>query len=70
MRFGIHAASIGGVLALMANVEETVCSMIYVKLRAKPMPRYKPIPPFRLRDDNEKPIVVRMNDAKEDAIRL
>lgn len=26
--FGIHAASMGGVLALMANVAHTVCSSI------------------------------------------
>jgi hypothetical protein len=28
MMLGSHAASIGGVFALMAKVEETVCSMI------------------------------------------
>ena len=59
-----------GVSALMANVELTVCSIIYVKLNAKPMPRYFPIPPLRLRDESEKPMVVRMNDANDVAIRL
>lgn len=37
--FGIHAASIGGVLALIANVAQTVCNRMYEKLRAMPMPR-------------------------------
>jgi hypothetical protein len=36
---GIQAASIGGVSALMANVELMVCNRIYEKERARPMPR-------------------------------
>ena len=67
---GIHAASIGGVSALMANVELTVCSMMYAKLSARPIPRYSPIPPFRLRDESDRPMVVRINDAKDIAMRL
>ena len=70
MMFGIHAASIGGVLALMAKVDDTVCSMMYPKLRARPIPRYIPMPPLRLREDSERPIVVRMNEANDEAIRL
>ena len=31
--------SIGGASALMANVAETVCSMMYPKLSARPIPR-------------------------------
>ena len=34
------------------------------------MPRYNPIPPFRLREDNDKPIIVKTNDEKDIAIRL
>ena len=67
---GIHAASIGGVSALIANVDDTVCNMMYVKLNASPIPRYRPIPPLRFLEDNASPIVVRMNDAKEVAMRL
>ena len=62
---GIHAASMGGVPALMAKVALTVCSRMYVNERASPMPRYSHMPPFRLRDDSEAPIIVRMNDAND-----
>ena len=67
---GIHAANIGGVSALMANVAETVWSIMYPKLSARPIPKYNPMPPFRLRDDRETPIVVRIKEANEEAIRL
>ena len=67
---GIHAANIGGVPALMANEADTVCNIIYRKLSAKPKPRYIPIPPLRLRDDSDAPMLVSMNEAKLDAIRL
>ena len=70
MILGTHAANMGGKSALMANVADTVCIIIYAKLRAKPMPRYMPMPPLRLRDDNEAPIMVRMKDANDAAIRL
>ena len=60
----------GDIPALMAKVALTVCSRIYVNDKAKPMPKYIPIPPLRLRDDSEAPIIVRMNEAKEVAIRL
>ena len=62
--FGIHAANIGGVPALMANVDDIVCNIIYKKLKAKPNPKYIPIPPLRLRDDRDAPIIVRMKEAK------
>ena len=67
---GIHAASIGGVSAFMAKVADTVCNNIYAKLNAKPIPKYIPMPPFRFLDDSETPIVVRIKDANEVAIRL
>ena len=70
MIFGIHAASIGGVFALMANVADTVCSMIYMKLSAKPMPRYIPIPPLRFFEESDRPMIVRMKEANDVAIRL
>ena len=54
---------------MMANVELTVWSMMYPKLNARPMPRYSPIPPFRFLDDSDTPMVVRIKDANEDAIR-
>ncbi len=68
--FGTHEAIIGGKPALMANVEETVCSMIYPKLNARPIPRYMPMPPFRFLEESEAPMMVRMNDANDEAIRL
>ena len=68
--FGIQAASIAGVFACMANVADTVCSIIYAKLKASPIPRYIPIPPFLFLEDNDSPMVVRINDANDDAIRL
>ena len=55
---------------MMENVAETVCRSMYAKLSASPIPRYMPIPPFRFLDDSEMPIVVSMNDANDDAIRL
>ena len=67
---GTQAANIGGASAFMAKVAEMVCSRIYKKLNASPSPKYNPMPPFRLRADNDKPIIVRMKEAKEEAIRL
>jgi hypothetical protein len=54
----------------MANVADTVCNMIYRKLKASPNPRYIPIPPFLFLDDRDAPMMVRMNEANELAIRL
>lgn len=67
---GIHAANIGGVLALIAKVAETVCKRMYPKLKASPIPRYSPIPPFRLRDESDNPMSVRINEENDIAIRL
>ena len=67
---GIHAASNGGVPALIANVAEIVCSIIYIKLSASPAPRYIPIPPLRFLEESEAPIIVKINEASEDAILL
>ena len=68
--FGIHAANIGGVLALMANVDEIVCNNIYPTLSAKPIPKYIPIPPFLFLEDNESPIIVSIKDENDMAMRL
>jgi hypothetical protein len=68
--FGIHAASIGGVSALMAKVELMVCRRIYENERASPIPRYIPMPPFRFLLDRLTPMIVRINEAKEVAMRL
>ena len=70
VRLGTHAASIGGRPAFMAKVDDTVWSMMYVKLSTRPMPRYMPIPPLRFRDDSDAPMMVRMKDASDDAMRL
>ena len=68
--FGIHAANMGGVPALIANVALIVCNKMYVNDNASPIPRYNPIPPLRFLDDSYTPIMVRINEAKLDAIRL
>ena len=70
MILGIQAASIGGVPALIANVAEIVWSMMYMKLIARPAPRYIPMPPLRFLDDSEAPIIVSIKEANEDAMRL
>ena len=68
--FGTHAASMGGVPALMANVDDIVCNIIYRKLRARPRPRYIPMPPFLFLEDRDAPMMVRMKEANELAMRL
>jgi len=35
-----------------------------MKLRAKPIPKYKPMPPLRFLAESESPMTVRMNEAK------
>ena len=67
---GIHADRMGGVSALMAKVELTVCSRIYEKLSPMPIPRYSPMPPLRLRALRLAPMMVNINDAKQEAMRL
>ena len=67
---GIHAANIDGVPAFIAKVAEMVCSRIYVKDSPNPIPRYIPMPPLRLRDESDAPIMVNINDANDVAIRL
>ena len=54
----------------MAKLEDMVCSNMYVKLKAKPMPRYIPMPPLRFLEDKDKPMMVRMNEANDEAMRL
>ena len=66
---GIHTATIGGVLPFTAKVADTVWNKMYEKLKAKPIPRYNPIPPFTLRADNETPITVKIKAANDIAIR-
>ena len=68
--FGIHAASIGGAPAFIAKEDEMVCNMIYTKLRTNPSPKYIPIPPFLFLEDKEAPIIVRIKEANDVAIRL
>lgn len=67
---GNHAANIGGKPALMANVAEMVWKRIYPNDSANPMPRYTPMPPFRFLAESEAPMMVRMKDANDEAIRL
>ena len=67
--FGIHTASIGGKLALMANVAEIVWNMMYAKLRSSPTPSEIPIPFLRFLAESDSPMAVRMKAANEEAPR-
>ena len=55
-----------GIPAFMAKVAQIVCRRIYEKLNASPMPRYIPIPPLRFRALRLAPIMVRINEAKQE----
>lgn len=70
MMFGIHAANGGGQSALMAKVAEMVCSRMYAADSARPTPRCMPMPPLRFWEESDMPMMVRMKDAKEVAMRL
>ena len=67
---GIHAAMMAGIPAFMAKVAHIVCRRIYEKLSASPMPRYIPMPPLRFRALRLAPMMVRINEAKQEAMRL
>ena len=66
---GIQTAMNGGVFPLTAKVDDIVWNNIYEKLSANPIPKQSPIPPFTLRAERETPITVRINAAKDMAIR-
>ena len=70
MRLGIHAANKAGRPALMANVALIVCNSMYVNDKVRPIPRESPIPPFLFLAESDAPMMVRIKDAKEVAIRL
>ena len=55
---------------MMANVEVIVWNKIYEKLSPSPIPKWRPIPPLVFRDERETPIIVRMKEANDMAIRL
>ena len=67
---GIHTAMIGGTLPLTAKVDDTVWKRMYEKLRPRPTPRLSPIPPLVFLHERVSPMVVRMNAAKDMAMRL
>ena len=54
---------------MTAKVAETVWNRMYEKLSASPTPKCNPIPPFIFLDDRDTPIVVRINAAKDMAMR-
>ena len=68
--FGIHAATIGLTYPLMAKVDVMVINRMYEKLRASPIPIFKPIPPLTFREESDAPIAVRMKAAMMVAYRL
>ena len=67
---GNHAANNGGKPALIANVADMVWNKMYPNDSANPTPRYTPMPPFRFLAESEAPMMVRMKDANDEAIRL
>ena len=67
---GIQAATIGLTYPLMAKVDVIVINKMYEKLRAKPIPIFKPIPPLTFLEEREAPIAVRMKAAMIVAYRL
>lgn len=67
--FGIHAAIKGLIAPDTANDELTVMNRIYAMLNTKPMPMFRPIPPFTFRADRDAPIMVRMKAESTEAIR-
>ena len=60
----------GGTLPFTANVEAIVWNRIYEKLNPKPMPKCNPMPPFVFFEERDTPISVRINEAKDMAMRL
>ena len=60
---GIQAATIGLTYPLMAKVDVMVINKMYEKLSAKPIPMFKPIPPFTFLDESDAPMAVRMKAA-------
>ena len=65
---GSHTASATGICS--ANADDTVWNIMYEKLSARPTPSDSPIPPLRLREDSDAPIIVNINAAKDIAMRL
>ena len=65
---GNHTARDTGICS--AKAEDTVWNRMYEKLNPKPIPRDIPIPPLVFFEDSEAPIIVKMNAAKDIAIRL
>ena len=67
---GIQTATIGLTYPLIAKVDVTVINRIYEKLKAKPIPMFRPIPPFTFLEEREAPMVVKINAAIIVAKRL
>lgn len=59
--FGNHTAIAVLITPETANVVLTVLNRMKMALSAMPMPTCKPVPPRTLRDESDKPIIVRMN---------
>ena len=66
--FGSQAASAMGICS--AKADEILWNTMYEKLSARPIPNDSPMPPFAFREESETPMIVRMNAAKDIAIRL
>ena len=62
--FGIHTATIGGVFPFTAKVDDTVWKRMYEKLKPRPTPKLRPMPPLVFLQERVSPMVVRMKAAK------
>ena len=67
--FGIQTETMGGVLPFTVKVEDTVWNRMYEKLRAKPTPKFIPIPPLTYLEDKDNPMEVRIKAANDMAMR-
>ena len=70
IKLGIHAANNAGIPALMAKVELIVCKRMYENDNARPIPSESPMPPFLFLAEREAPMMVRIKEANDVAMRL
>ena len=67
---GTHTASSGDAFPFIAKVAETVWNNMYEKLSPNPTPKYIPMPPLTFLEDNDTPMIVKIKEANDIAIRL
>ena len=60
----------GGTFPFTAMVDVIVWNRILENLNPNPIPMWSPIPPFVFRDESDTPMMVRMKEANDMAMRL